>query len=154
VASLSAARNALANQLSAYVYPTLRVSAYPLDQINPPCAMILPSKNTAKYGRTLGGPYANMGGTLLAATDFNLDIIVITSHATTTDRMQETLDQWIGFTNEPGENISVPMAIAKDDTLGGVVAYCEPETCDSYGPIEWNGISFFGARIHCCLSLQ
>lgn len=154
MASLSTVRNALANQLSEYVYPALRVSAYPLDQINPPCAMILPSKATAKYGRTLGGSFSTAAGSLLAATDFNLDIIVIVSHSTTSDRMQENLDQWIGFTNEPGESVSVPMAIAKDDTLGGAVAYCEAESCDSYGPITWNEISFFGARIHCCLSLQ
>jgi hypothetical protein len=153
MANLSVVRTNMANQINQYVQPALTAVAYPLDQINPPCAMILPAKDTAKYGRTLGGPFAHIGGTLLAATDFNIDVIVLVGHATTSDRMQMTLDQWLGFENDAAV-VSVPMAIAKDDTLGGSVAYCEPMSCDSYGPIEWNGQSFFGARIHFAVSLQ
>ena len=89
----------------------------------------------------------------MAATDFSLDVIVLVSHATTTDRMQDNLDQWLGFENGDGI-VSVPMAIEKDISLGGVVSWCIPETCDSYGPIEWSGNSYFGARIHCSVSLQ
>lgn len=153
MANLSVVRAALANQIQEYAFPALRVNANPLDQINPPCAMILPGKPVAKYGRTLGGPFANLGGTIYAATDINLDIIILVSHATTTDRMQQNLDQWLGFEND-AEVVSVAMAIEKDISLGGVVEWCVPETCDSYGPIEWSGQSYFGARIHCSVSLQ
>lgn len=153
MANLSVVRTNMAAQINEYVKPALTAYARPLDQINPPCAMILPSRDMAKYGRTLGGPLANIGGTLLAATDFNIDVVVLASHASTTDRVQDTLDQWLGFENDASV-VSVPMAIAMDDTLGGTVAYCEPMTCDSYGTIEWNGLAFFGARIHFALSLQ
>jgi hypothetical protein len=153
MANLSAVRAAIAAQINQYVQPALTAIAEPLDQINPPAALILPGKQLAKYSRTLGGPLANLGGTLYAATDFNIDVCVVTSHATTTDRMQETLDQWLGFENGDGI-VSVPMAIDMDITLGGAVEWCIPTTCDSYGPIEWSGQTFFGARIHFEISLQ
>jgi hypothetical protein len=153
MANLSVVRTSLANQINEYVSPSLNVLANPLDQINPPCGLILPAKNVAKYGRTLGGPYKALGGTQLAATDFNLDVLLFVAHATTTDRMQQTLDQWLGFENDASV-VSVPMAIEMDISLGGTVSWCVPVSCDSYGPIEYAGISYFGARIHCEVSLE
>jgi hypothetical protein len=153
MANLSAVRAALAAQINLYVQPSLTAVADPLDQVNVPSALILPAKNAVKYGRTLGGPMANLGGMIYAATDFNLDICILTSHATTTDRMQRNLDQWLGFEDDAAV-VSVPMAITKDLTLGGAVEWCVPESCDAYGPIEWAGQTYFGARIHCSISLQ
>jgi hypothetical protein len=153
MANISTIRTALANQIAEYAFPALRVEANPYDQINPPCAMILPGKTVAKYGRTLGGPLQSLGGTQYAATDFNLDVLVIVSHASTIERVQQNLDQWLGFEQDETA-VSVPMAIDRDITLGGVVEWCVPDNCDSYGPIEWNGTMYFGARIHCAISLR
>lgn len=157
MANLTAVRTALANQIQEYTNPSITAVAVPLGQITTPCALILPAKNFAKYGRTLGGSLINpLTQIQFAATDFNLDVCVVVSDASTLDRVQTTLDQWMGFEfdDTAAGIVSVPAAIAKDDTLGGVVAYCEPTDADGYGPIEWSGITYFGARIHCSLSLQ
>lgn len=161
VASLGAVRDALAAQIQANAVPQLNTIAQPLDQITPPCALILPSRsNVAKFGICLGEGNTDDAGNPLTPAEFNLDILVIVAHANTTDRVQQQLDQWLGYqsvavdgdTGNP--STSVAFAIAQDPTLGGSVDYCEVNNVISYGPVDYNGTPYFGARLSVVVSTQ
>ena len=151
MANISAVRQALADVIQNYTVPALAAFGTNQDQINPPCALVLPAKNLGTYGVTLVGNPATQS-TLLAVTEFNLDVYVLVARASTINRVEKTLDQWLGF--ELDSNVvSVPMAIALNENLGGACQYCEPINVDSYGPIEWNTVTYFGARIHTKVSM-
>jgi len=154
MASLVEARNALAAQIQNYVQPVIpTVLSDPMDQVpNVPAAMVFPGKPVAKYGITLGEAGV-MGGRMMAATEFNLQVLVLVSQGSTIERVQTNLDSWLGFENFPG-NVSIPAAVALDPTLGMAVDYCEASIVSSYGPIEYNGTTYFGARIDFSLSCQ
>jgi hypothetical protein len=160
VASLGAVRDALAAAISANASPTLNCFAQPLDQITPPCALILPARNNfAKFGICLGEGLTNDQGLPLTPAEFNLDVLIIVAHASTTDRVQQTLDQWLGYESgtdpDTGNTVvSVPFAVAIDPTLGGNVDFCECNNVISYGPVDYNGTPYFGARISVTVSTQ
>lgn len=160
MASLGAVRDALAAQIQSNAVPQLNAIAQPLDQITPPCALILPARsNVAKFGICLGEGLVNDEGKPFTPAEFNLDILVIVAHASTTDRVQQTLDQWLGYEDavdgDTGlQTVSVPFAIAQDPTLGGSVDYCECNAVISYGPVDYNGTPYFGARISVVVSTQ
>lgn len=154
MANLTNLRNALANQIETNCLPYLAADGSPLDQVNPPIALVLPGSPLAKYGSTLGESMLTMGpdgyAIPMATTEFNLRVMVLVSHASTTDRVQDTLDVWLGFENDyvnGQQTVSVPMAVAMDPTLGGIASYCEAMTVSQYGPVEYAGIQFLGATI-------
>lgn len=149
MASLQAVRYALAKQIQDYAYPVLQAEGNPRDQINVPSALVIPPRGRfAEYGQTLGeAPVLGMPTTVIAATGFNLDVLVAVQR-TDIDRAQHDLDQWFGFEATPGLTVSVPAAVMMDNTLGGLVSWCIPTTADSYAPVEWAGATYFGARIH------
>lgn len=152
MADLSVIRAAMASQISANTKPVITCLPKPTDAVNVPCAFIVPARNIGKYGVTLGGA-VQVNGQLLAVTEFNLDIIVLVARADTVQNVQANVDVWIGAENSGGV-VSIPMAIALDDSLGRAVEYCEPMSVDSYGPIEWNGVMYWGARIHTIVSAR
>ena len=154
-------RDALAASITANAVPQLNCVAQPLDQITPPCALILPSRsNVAKFGICLGEGLVTDQGVPFSPAEFNLDILIIVAHASTTDRVQQMLDQWLGFqsvmmdgdTGNP--STSVAFAIAQDPTLGGAVDFCEVNNVISYGPVDYNGTPYFGARLSVVVSTQ
>lgn len=155
MAGLQAVRNALATQIQNHAYPVLQVEANPRDQINPPVALVLPARGTfAEYGETLGSEY--MGGVPIpvpTATGFRLDVQVIVARAAGIEQVQPELDQWFGYENIPGSTVSIPMAVAMDSSLGGLVRWCNAISADNYAPIDYNGLMYFGARIHFELAL-
>lgn len=151
-------RNALAQQVSQYAVPSLRMLADVQDQINPPVGIVLPGRPYIDYVTTLDGG-TGFGGYLggqaqsvpMAPTNFNLDIVVVLSKASTLERVEQNLDLWLGFENDTTA-VSVVAAVEHDPTLGGTVNWCVATTADPPGPLEWNTMSFFGARIHFQLS--
>lgn len=151
MANLTSIRAAMANTIQTYTNPVIQARAESPDTVEPPCAIVVPARNLGKYGVTLvGNPVTQ--SQLLAVTEFNLDIVVLVARAADINQVQNNLDQWLGF--ELDENVtSIPMALAIDPTLGGAVQFCEPMTVDSYGPVEWNGVTYFGARIHTIVSV-
>lgn len=160
MASLGAVRQALAAQIQANCVPQLYAVPMPLDQITPPVALVLPSRsNVAKFGICLGEGLVNDAGLPFSPAEFNLDVLVIVAHASTTDRVQQMLDQWLGFENDidpdtGNQVVSVAFAIAQDPTLGGAVDYAECNSVISYGPVDYNGTQYFGARISVTVSTQ
>jgi hypothetical protein len=155
MASLKAIRLALARQIQDNVYPPIQAVANPGGTINTPCALVIPAHGTfARYGQTLGqSPVLGMPAPVVSATDFNLDVMVVVTHADF-DRMQEDLDRWMGYEETPGVTVSIATAVMMDETLGGAVEWCVPESADSYAPVTWGGIDYFGARIHFSLGLS
>lgn len=140
--------------------PQLNCIAQPLDQITPPCALILPARNNvAKFGICLGEGLTDDNGNPFSPAEFNLDVLVIVAHASTTDRVQQQLDQWLGFEgandpDTPANIVSVAFAVAMDPTLGGSVDFAECNSVISYGPVDYNGTQYFGARISVTVSTQ
>lgn len=45
------------------------------------------------------------------------------------------------------EDVSVPVALAADPTLGGAVSYCVWRSQGDYGEYEWGGASHYGAVV-------
>lgn len=158
MANISVVRNALAAQVGTLASPSLRMLADIEDQINPPVGLVLPGRPYASYVTTLEGA-DGFGGVLggqsqafaAAPTDFNLDIVIVLSKASTIERVESNLDAWLGFEND-GTAVSVPAAVMRDPTLGGTVSWCVPTSADPPGPIEWNALQYFGTRIHFQLS--
>jgi hypothetical protein len=155
---MTAVRTALAAQIQANANDAngvfLQCTAMPLDQITPPVGLVLPARtNPVKFGICLGEGLLTDSGVPFSPAEFNLDILVIVAHASTTDRVQTQLDQWLGFEND-STSTSVAYAIAIDPTLGGTVDYAEANAVTSYGPVDYNGTMYFGARISVSVSTQ
>jgi hypothetical protein len=145
-------RTALAAQIGRLAVPALRSLPQPEDQINPPVGIVMPGRPYLTYGTTLQGETGFLGepsaaGSQLASVDFNLDYLIIVSHASTLERIEVNLDAWLGFEDD-ASIVSVPAAVAADPTLGGVVDWCIPITADPPGPLSWSGPEAFGTRIH------
>lgn len=144
--------NALANQVNALAYPPLRMLPDVEDQINPPVGIVMPGRPYLTYGTTLQGETGFLGqpilGNQIASIDFALDFLIIVSHASTLERIEQNLDTWLGFQGGSGNTVSVVAAVAADPTLGGVVDWCMPVNADPPGPLDWNGPAMFGTRIH------
>jgi hypothetical protein len=159
VANLTAVRNALAAQITALSSDSngvpLNCVAQPLDQITPPCGLVLPARtNVAKFGICLGEGLVDDNGLPLSPAEFNLEVLVIVAHASTTERVQQQLDEWLGFESFGTTTTSVAAAIAQDPTLGNTVDFAEANNVVSYGPVDYNGTPYFGARISVVVSTQ
>lgn len=158
MANISVIRAALAAQIGKYAYPPLRSLPEPQDQINPPVGMVMPGRPYVNYVTTMQGD-DGFGGVLggqsqafpSAPTDFCLDYLIVISHASTLERVEQNLDLWLGAEND-GTAVSVTAAVGFDPSLGGTVAWCIPTTADPPGPLQWSGPEAFGTRIHFQLS--
>lgn len=148
---IAAVRAALANQITALT--GLPCTPRMPDQINPPQAVLLPGAPYAKYGITLGGHMASLGGTIPVVTELNIVVCIFVTRASSVERAQQQVDQYLGF--EPSASVtSVPDALAQDPTLGGVVEWCEPLVVQAYGDIEIAGQTYFQGRLLCSISVH
>jgi hypothetical protein len=125
--------DALAAQITQWT--GLRALGQARDSVTPPCAVILP-----------GSPVITYGNTMDEALSMNLMVLLIISDAAPVEMTQRALDTYLGI--GAGEGESVPAAILKDPSLGGVVHWCEPVTASNYGRIDYAGVTYFGARIN------
>lgn len=113
--------------------------------------LVIPRAPVAKIGVCLGEGILDASGRPLSPTEFTLGGHLIVARADTMSNVQDNLDQWLGFESGTFNNVatvSVAMAIAMDPTLGGTVEWCETTIIDGYGPIEWAGAMYFGARLN------
>lgn len=148
MADLVAIRASIASQVAANALPALSTSAEYLDTINPPMLLVIPRAPVAKIGVCLGEGQLDHNGRPLSPTEFTLSGALVVARADTVANVQDNLDAWLGFENIPVTGpVSVAMAIAMDPTLGGTVEWCETIIVDGYGPIEWSGVMYFGARL-------
>lgn len=148
MAQMTVVKAALAAQIQSFALPKITCLPKIPDQITPPCAIIVPARNYGKFGITMGPA----GGPQLMVTEVNLDCLVIISRASTIDRVQDSLDRWLGMEDDAGV-VSIPAAVEEDDTLAGAVDFCKALSVDAPGPVDWNGVMYFGSRIHFSLSL-
>lgn len=136
MADLTAIRNALGAQITAVT--GLRCDAQARDMVNPPCAVVLPGTPLLKYGDTMDG-----------ALSISLAVALIISDAAPVEKTQRALDAYLGIGE--GETGTLPAAILEDTTLGGTVDWVEPLTVTQYGRLEYNGVTYFGARLNLTL---
>ena len=132
MASMAAVRAALAAQIAANV-AGLRATGLMTGQVSPPMAVVVPARGTfLSYTETLEPGVA----------DIPLEVVLLVSYADER-AAQNALDGYLSATGA----LSVPAAILKDPTLGGAVDFCVPESADSYGLIDWAGVSYLSARV-------
>ena len=81
----------------------------------------------------------------------NLIVLIIISDAPPVEKTQRALDAYLGVDQDPAVGSSVPEAIEQDNRLGGLIHYIQAVTADNYGRVEYNGVTFFGARIKCLI---
>jgi hypothetical protein len=149
VANVQAVRKALAHQLQS----SLNITAHPYmpPTVNPPVLAIIPGSPYVSYGETMGeGPDAlgaYFGSEPVSAQSrntFMLVVLVVISMAEGYEDAQPALDALL---EPPGNNGSVPNAIAVDETLGNMVDWAVPLDVATYGQLQIAGQDYFGARI-------
>lgn len=153
MADLVAVRAAIAAQVAANALPDLSTSAELLDTINPPMFLVAPAKPVTKVDVCLGAGLLDNLGEPITPTEFNIQGVLVIARADTVSNVQDNLDQWLGYERSE-ETVSIAMAIDMDPTLGGLVEWCIPTVIDSYGPIEWSGVMYFGARMNLNISMR
>ena len=145
MADLTAIRAAIAAQIGANAVPALATSAQMLDTLNAlPMFLMLPTRPAARFDVCLGAGLLDGSGRPMTPTEFTLKGIMPVSRGDTISNVQDTLDQWCGY-QSTATVVPVAMAIDMDPTLGGAVEWCCATMIDSYGPVEWSGVEYFGA---------
>jgi hypothetical protein len=146
VATLTQIRQALASQIQTYcVNPQLRAQAEPLDQGVGPVALIVPGSPYIKYGDTFADSFNDLGQMQFGVC-VNLCVLILVSDSSTADREQQQLDAFLDL-GTAADQISVPMAIQMDPTLGGIVMSTIPIQVGHYGRVPYGGLEYFGARL-------
>lgn len=109
--------------------------------------LVIPKPPVAKFDVCLGGGTLAGDGLPISPTEFTISGYLAVARADTMANVQDNLDAWLGSIRAAGQ-VSVQQAIEMDPTLGGLVEWCETMVVDGYGPIEWAGAMYFGARFH------
>lgn len=145
MADVIAIRASIAAQVGANALPSLTTSAEILDSLQSlPMFLVLPTRPVARFDVCMGAGLLDGSGRPLTPTEFTFKGILPVSRGDTISNVQDELDQWCGY-ESTASAVSVAMAIDVDITLGGTVEWCIPTVIDSYGPIEWAGVEYFGA---------
>jgi hypothetical protein len=129
MASLASVRQALATALG--VIPGLRVSPVYQSQINPPAAIIMPQPRQSLRFDALGG-----------TVSYLLRIVLLGSAVEDTSS-QALMDGYLATTGTS----SIAAALAANPTLSGSCDYCNMETVNGYGLMEWAGETYLGTQI-------
>ena len=135
---LTAVRNKLADSIT--LYTGLRAEGQARDSVSPPCAVIIPGQPLINYADTMDG-----------TVTVNLLVLLLISDAAPLEKTQRALDAYLGVDQDPAVALSVPEAIEQDNRLGGLIHYIQAVTADNYGRVEYNGVTYFGARIRCVI---
>jgi hypothetical protein len=147
VADLVAVRESIASQVAANALPSLSTSAEYLDTINVPMLLVIPRPPVARFAVCMGESVIEPDGKPMSPVEFTISGFLAIARADTVANVQDNLDIWLGTLNT-ATSVSVEQAIAMDPTLGGTVEWCITTIVDGYGPIEWAGAMYFGARFN------
>jgi hypothetical protein len=115
--------------------------------------LVIPRSPVAKFGVCMGEDIIQADGKPMSPTEFTISGFLVVARADTMANVQDNLDKWLGSVNT-GTNVSVEQAIAMDPKLGGLVEWCITSVADGYGPIEWAGSLYFGARLNWSVSAR
>jgi hypothetical protein len=129
MASLATVRQSLATALG--VIPGLRVSADYQSQVNPPAAIIMPQPRQSLRFDALGG-----------SVSYLLRIVLLGSAVEDTSS-QALMDGYLATTGSS----SIAAALAANPTLSGACDYCNMETVNGYGLMEWAGQTYLGTQV-------
>ena len=146
MADLVQIRAAIASQIATNTVPALSTSAEYMDTINPPMLLVIPDSPVAKFDTTLGAGLLDGSGKPVRPTEFHLRAYLVVARSDTMVNVQDNLDQWLGYLRN-SNTVSIAMAIDMDPTLGGLVEWCIPSIENGYGPVEWAGTMYFGAKL-------
>jgi len=126
---IAAIRTAIATQLD--TIPGLRATGTAPGQVNPPIAIVTP--NTT-------GMFITYGETFDGAVSLAFQVYLLVS--TASDRTAQALLD--GYCNATGTQ-SVLACLQATPTLGGLVDYTAVIGAESYGNVDWNGVTYLGA---------
>lgn len=124
-----------ANITATATVPALRGLTDPASVANPPVAIVLPGLGTyIDYEKAFEhGVY-----------EVTIRVIIVVSRASERAWLP-VLDAYLA----PSGASSVPAAILKDPTLGGVCDYCVPQQATGPADIPYNGVDYLSAEIIC-----
>ena len=128
----SEVREALAAFITANI-SGLRALTDPTSIANPPVAVILPPRGTYIHYTVA----MNQG-----VWDPTIRVVILVSRAS--ERIATPMLESYLAAYGPS---SIPAAILKDPTLGGVVDFCVPVESSILGDVNWGGVDYFGAQI-------
>lgn len=106
--------------------------------------LVIP-KPPIRFDVCLGGGVIAGDGLPMSPTEFGINGALVIAKADLMSNVQDNLDKWLGSVRT-NTQVSVQQAIEMDPTLGKTVEWCETMVMDSYGPIDWNGAVYFGAK--------
>lgn len=131
---LAAIRTALAARITTGT--GLRALPEARDQVSPPVAVVLPGQPVVTYGATVDGAFT-----------VNLRVLLLLSDGAPVEKVQRALDAYLGIGVDDSVPASIAGAIQEDPTLGGAVHFAVPLAADSYGRVDYAGVTYFGARL-------
>jgi hypothetical protein len=109
----------------------LRVSADYLPSVNPPAAIIMPQPRQALRFDALGG-----------SVSYLLRVILLGSYTEDTSS-QALMDGYLASTGPA----SIAAILAANPTLSGACDYCNMDTVNGYGLMDWAGQQYLGTQI-------
>lgn len=109
--------------------------------------LVIPRQPVAKFAVCMGEGIIEPDGKPMSPTEFTISGFLAVARADTMANVQDNLDVWLGSLHTAA-SVSVEQAIAADPTLGGTVEWCNTTVVDGYGPIDWAGSMYFGARFN------
>ena len=109
--------------------------------------LVIPRPPVAKFAVCMGEDVIEADGKPMSPTEFTISGFLAVARADTMVNVQDNLDVWLGSLHT-STSVSVEQAIAMDQSLGGTVEWCVTTIVDGYGPIEWAGAMYFGARFN------
>lgn len=130
MASVSSIRDGLKTRL-ATVSGLNAYDTVPGD-IVPPAAIVAPGNPVVMYDLTMG-----RGGDTLRF------VITLLISDVVDDMAQDTLDAYLAGSGSS----SIKTAVEADETLGGVAHFAVVTQVNSYGLLEWAGVSYLGAEL-------
>lgn len=124
------------------------------DQLNPPCAVLLPGNPYVKYGITMGEGTMTHGlaAPVSVPTEINLGIMVVCARSSV-ENAQEYVDALLGL--EPLDTVvSIPLALDENPTLDGLVEWVIPRHVSGYDSNTLIGnVPYFTGRIELAISV-
>lgn len=142
-------REALAAQLQEYT--GLDSRTYVPDSVTPPMLALIAGNPLAKYDIVIGeqvmGDFTGYTEGV-GVKEYNLQILVILSRASSMEQAQEDLDDLVdGDVTDDGK-LPIPQAVAIDTTLGGIVDFCVVTSVAQVGPVDISGVTYFSGRVN------
>jgi hypothetical protein len=113
---------------------------------------VMPGQPYEKFGIVIGEKLG-MLAQIPAPTEYSMTLIILVSRVDI-EQAQQDVDALIDVVPQDNGMDSIPMAIARDDTLGDLAEYCTITQISNVGQTEVSGAFYFTARVQLSISAK